>query len=149
GEPGIGKSALLRALRAGMEPQRMQRITLRCSQFHTNSALYPIIEHMKRAAAWQAEDDAAARLDKLEAMLGRYSTPLAESVPLAAMLLSLPLPEGRYRPLQLTPQQVKQQTADLLVACTLEEAEQQPLLEICEDVHWADPSTLEVQGLLI
>ena len=82
-------------------------------------------------------------------MLGGYSQPLAEVAPLFASLLSLTLPEGRYPPQALNPQQQKQQTQDALIAWTLEEAERQPLLTLWEDLHWADPSTLELIGLLI
>ena len=70
-------------------------------------------------------------------------------MPLLASLLSLPLPEDRYPPLTLTPQQQKQQTQDAIIAITLEAAERQPLLQLWEDLHWADPSTLELLGLLI
>lgn len=149
GEAGIGKSTLVRALRADVQQRRLPRITLRCSQYHTNSALYPVIEHFKRAAGWQPGDDAAMKLDKLVRMLAKYSQAREDAVPLMAALLSLPLPEDRYRKLQLAPQQLRQQTADLLVALTLEEAEHQPILEVFEDLHWADPSTLELVGLII
>ena len=99
---------------------------MRCSPYHAGSALYPVIEHFKRLAGWQPEDDAEARLAKLEAMLGDYSQPLAETVPLLAALLSLPLPDDRYPALTLSPQQQKQQTQDAIVAMTLETAERQP-----------------------
>ena len=89
-----------------------------------------MIEHLKRLLRWQPEDTAETRLEALEAMLGGYSQPLAEVVPLFASLLSLPLPEGRYPPLALSPQQQKQQTQDALIAWTLEEAERQPMLEV-------------------
>jgi class 3 adenylate cyclase/predicted ATPase len=149
GEPGIGKSTLIRALRADVMKQRHQRITMRCSQYHTNSALYPAIEHFKRAAGWQAEDNDAIKLEKLERVLSAYSLPREDTVPLLATLLSLSIPKDRYSPLQLTPQQLKQQTADVLVALTLEEAEKQPVLQMYEDLHWADPSTLDLIGLMI
>jgi predicted ATPase/class 3 adenylate cyclase len=149
GEPGIGKSTLVNTLRSSVRSEGLARIIFRCSPYHTNSALYPVIEHIRRIAGWQLEDDAATRLDKLEAMLGGYSLPREEAVPLFAALLSLPVPEERYPPLDLTPQQLKQQTEDLLVAWTLEEAERQPLLEVWEDLHWADPSTLELLHLVV
>ena len=130
GEAGIGKSVLVDGLRAEVRAEGLPRIAFRCSPYHTNSALYPVIEHLKRLLRWQPGDDAETRLKALEAMLGGYSQPLAEAVPLFASLLSLPLPEGRYPPLALSPQQQKQQTQDALIAWTLEEAERQPLLEL-------------------
>jgi class 3 adenylate cyclase/predicted ATPase len=149
GEPGIGKSTLVNTLRALVRAEGLMRITYRCSAYHTNSALYPMIEHIRRIAGWQLEDDAATRLNKLEAMLEGYSLPRDEAVPVFAALLSLPVPADRYPPLDLTPQQPKQQTEDLLVAWTLEEAERQPVLAVWEDLHWADPSTLDFLGLLV
>jgi class 3 adenylate cyclase/predicted ATPase len=148
GEPGIGKSALVDTLRRAVHAEGLTRITFRCSPYHTNSALYPIVEHWKRLAGWQLEDDNAARLVKLESVLARYRLPREEAVTLFASLLSLPLDDG-YPRLDLTPEQLKEQTGDALVALTLEEAERQPLLEVFEDVHWADPSTLDLLGQLI
>lgn len=149
GESGIGKSALVDGLRAEVRAEYLPQMTLRCSLYHTSSALYPVIEHFKRLAGWQPEDTQEARLAKLEAALGSFDQPLGETVPLLASLLSLPLPEDRYPPLSLTPQQQKRQTQDAIIAMTLEAAERQPLLELWEDLHWADPSTLELLGLLI
>ena len=125
------------------------RVTLRCSPYHTNSALYPEIEFTKRIKGWTAADDGAERLEKLEQIFGDLTRPLEEVVPLLADLLSLPLTGNRYEPHGLTPQQLKQQTADALVAWTLEAAEQEAVLHVWEDIHWADPTTLELIGLLI
>jgi class 3 adenylate cyclase/predicted ATPase len=149
GEAGIGKSVLVDGLTAEVRGEGLPRVTFRCSPYHTSSALYPIIEHFKRLADWQPEDSVDARLIKLEAMLERYGQPLADAVPLLAALLSLPLPDDRYPPLDLTPQQQKQQIQDTIIAMTLEDAERQCLLQIWEDLHWADPSTLELLGLVI
>ena len=66
-----------------------------------------------------------------------------------ASLLSLPLPEGRYAPLNLNPNRLKQQTQEALLAWLIREAERRPILVVWEDLHWADPSTLELLGLLI
>jgi class 3 adenylate cyclase/predicted ATPase len=148
GEPGIGKSALVDTMRRAVRAEGLTRVTLRCSPYHTNSALYPAVEHFKRLAGWQPEDDGSARLAKLQTSLAPYRLPREEAVPLFASLLSLPLGDS-YPRLDLTPEQLKEQTADAIVALTLEEAERQPLLQVWEDVHWADPSTLDLLGQLI
>jgi hypothetical protein len=90
----------------------------------------------------------AARLAKLESALAPYRLPREEAVPLFASLLSVPLDDASPR-LDLTPEQLKEHTADTIVALTLVEAERRPLLEVWEDVHWADPSTLDLLGQLI
>jgi predicted ATPase/class 3 adenylate cyclase len=149
GEPGIGKSALVETLRVQVREEGLARIAFRCSPYHSGSALYPVIEHLRRLLRWQLEDSPETRLDKLEAMLAGTDLSLAEAVPLFASLLSLPLPEGRHPPLDPSPEQLKQQTQDALIAWTLEEAERRPMMEVWEDLHWADPSTLELLALLI
>ncbi|CAB1072083.1 Proteins incorrectly called adenylate cyclase [Olavius algarvensis Delta 1 endosymbiont] len=149
GEAGLGKSSLVDGLRDHVRHEGLTCITFRCSPYHTNSPLYPIIEHVQRALGWQPEDTAETRLAKLEQMLEPTSLPLAETVPLIAALLSLSFPEERYPSLTLTPQKLRQQTQDVLVAWTLEEAELQPVLAVWEDFHWADPSTLEALELFV
>ncbi len=148
GEPGIGKSALVDTLRRAVRAEGLTRITFRCSPYHINSALYPVVEHWRRLAGWQSDDDNVTRLAKLEAALAQYRLPHEEAVPLFASLLSLPLTD-HYPNLESTPQQLKERTEDALVALSLEEAERQPLLEVFEDVHWADQSTLDLLGQLI
>ena len=149
GEAGIGKSALVEALRAQVRAEGMPRIAYRCSPYHTTSALYPLITHIEHLLQFAPDDPPATRLAKLEVGLGPYDLPLAEVVPLFAGLLSVPLPAEPYAPLTLTPQQQKQQTLDALVAWLAAEAERQPVLVVWEDLHWADPTTLEVLGLVI
>jgi class 3 adenylate cyclase len=149
GEAGIGKSSLVTTVRHQVVQAGYTRLTFRCSPYHTNSALYPVIEHVQRVLQWQPGDTPATRLDKLERMLGGYCRPLEEVVPLYAALLSVPVPEGRYAALTLTPQQQRQQTQDALVGWLLEEAERHPTLAMWEDLHWADPSTLEILGSVL
>jgi class 3 adenylate cyclase/tetratricopeptide (TPR) repeat protein len=149
GEPGIGKSALAEVVREHVASQGYTRATYHCSPYHTNSALYPVTTHLQRLWRWEREDTPTEKLDKMEEVLRSTSLPLKEIVPLFAALFSLPLPEERYPPLGLTPQQEKQQTQDALAAWLLEEAERQPMLAVYEDLHWADPSTLENIGLLV
>jgi predicted ATPase/class 3 adenylate cyclase len=149
GEPGIGKSALADVIREHVAREGYKRATYRCSPYHTNSALYPVITHLQRLWRWERDDSPAEKLAKMEQTLRATSLPLKEVVPLFAALFSLPLPEGRYPPLDLTPQQEKQQTQDALTAWLLEEAERQPMLVVYEDLHWADPSTIESIVLLV
>ena len=89
------------------------------------------------------------QFEQLEQALQRYRLPRTESVPLFAALLSIPLPAERYPALNLSPQHQKQRTQEALMACLLEEAERRPVLVVLEDLHWADPSTLELLRLLL
>ena len=125
------------------------RMTYRCSPYHTHSAFYPIIGHLERLLQFAREDPPAARLTKLERLLTTSTLPLEEGVPLFAALLSVPVPEGAYPPLALTPQQQRQHTHDALLAWLWADAQRQPVLLVWEDLHWADPSTLENLGLLV
>jgi predicted ATPase/class 3 adenylate cyclase len=149
GEPGIGKTTLMETLRTEVRREGATRLTFRCSPYHRNSALYPVIEHLQRMLQFERDDSPATRLEKLERVLATYRFPLTETVPLFAALLSVPVPEGRYPSLDLTPQQQRQQTHDALTAWLMEETERQAVLAVWEDLHWADPSTLEVLGLVI
>ena len=149
GEAGIGKSALVEALRAQVRAEGVPRIAFRCSPYHTTSALYPVITHIEHLLQLAPDDPPATKLAKLEAGLRPSGLPLAEVVPLLAGLLSVPLPAERYAPLTVTPQHQKQQTLDALVAWLVAEAERQPVLVAWEDLHWADPTTLEFLGLVI
>ena len=149
GEAGIGKSRLAAALGARVVPEGALRITIRCSPYHTNSALYPLIARLERGLQGPGEEPAAAKAERLEGLLRPTGLPLDHVVPLIAALVSIPLPEGRYTPLRLSPQQQKRQTLEALVTWLLIEAARQPVLSVWEDLHWADPSTLELLELLL
>ncbi|HEY7490091.1 MAG TPA: adenylate/guanylate cyclase domain-containing protein [Candidatus Tectomicrobia bacterium] len=148
GEAGIGKSRLVEVLHEHVIGQGATRIAFRCSPYHQNSALYPVIDHLQRFLQWQRDDAPETKLDRLEQVLRTYCLPLEEVVPLFAALLSVPL-SGRYPPLQLTPQRQRQKTHEALTAWLLEEAERQPVLAVWEDLHWADPSTLDALDLAL
>jgi class 3 adenylate cyclase/predicted ATPase len=149
GEAGIGKSRLVEALRERVSEEDYIWVATRCPPYHANSTLFPVIEHMKRVLGWAPVHGVEEKLEKLEAALKRQSLPLAEAVPLYAELMSLPLPEGRYAPLDLSAKQKREQTLDALSGWLLEMAERTPLLQVWEDLHWADPTTLELLGLYI
>ena len=149
GEAGLGKSSLVEGLRAYVRQEGYTRITFRCSPYTANSAMHPVIEHVQRVLGWEREDSTETRLDKLEQAIQSTSLPMEETAPLLAALLSLPVPEDRYPALTLSPQRQRQLTQDALVAWILEESERQPVLAVWEDLHWGDPSTLELLGLFI
>jgi class 3 adenylate cyclase/predicted ATPase len=149
GEAGIGKTALVEVLRAHVALEGYTCIRFRGSPYHIHSALYPVIEHVRRVVRLDRADLPETALDKLEWALQGYRLPPAEVVPLLATLLSVPLPADRYPALTLTPQQQRQQTLDALTAWLVEEAERRPVLAVYEDVHWTDPSTLEWLGMLM
>jgi predicted ATPase/class 3 adenylate cyclase len=148
GEPGIGKSRLVRELRERVAQEDHRWLECRCSPYYQNSALYPVIELLQRLFQFSRDDSAQEKLNKLEGALVRHGFALEEGVPLLAALLSLPLLD-RYRPLSLTPQRQRQKTLEVLLALLLEKAEKRPVLSVWEDLHWADPSTLELLSLLI
>jgi class 3 adenylate cyclase/tetratricopeptide (TPR) repeat protein len=149
GEAGIGKTALVEGLRAHVAREGYTHLGFRGSPYHTHSVLYPVIEHLRRVLPLDRQDSSEAALAKLEQALQGYRLPQAEVVPLLAALLAVPLPAGRYAALTLTPQQQRQQTLDALVAWLIAAAERRPVLAVYEDVHWADPSTLELLGMLV
>ena len=143
GEPGIGKSRLTAALLERLaEPHT--RLRYFCSPQHTDSALYPISNHMKRAAGFAHDDTAQAKLDKLDGLLAQSVTP-REDAALIAEMLSLPN-DGRYPALELTAEQRRQKTLEALTAQLEALSRSNPVLMIFEDVHWLDPTSLEVLG---
>ena len=148
GEAGIGKSRLVEVLRERVGREGATWLTFRCSPYHTNSALYPVITHLQRVLQLRPEETPAEQLERLEHALQATRLPLEEAVPLLAALLSVPLAE-RYAPLDWSPQKQKQKTQEALVAWLVAEAERQPVLAVWEDLHWADPSTLEWLGLVL
>jgi predicted ATPase len=148
GEPGIGKSRLVQVLKEQLAGERYTRIEYRCASHTQHSALYPVITHLERALAFTRNDTPDDKLRKLEAALAPYDWPLPDTVSLLAALLSLPLP-AHAPPLTLTPQRQRQKTLEALLAWLCAEATRHPVLFIVEDLHWIDPSTLELLTLLI
>jgi class 3 adenylate cyclase/predicted ATPase len=149
GEAGIGKSRLVQVLREHVANEPHVRWECRSSPYYQNTALYPLTDLLQRALQWQQNDGPEQHLEKLEHLLSQYRLALEETVPLFAPLLSLPLPEDRYPLLQWTPQRQRQKTLEAIVAILLELAEHQPVLFILEDLHWTDPTTLELLSLLV
>jgi class 3 adenylate cyclase/predicted ATPase len=141
GEAGIGKSRLTAELLKRLAADPHTRLRYFCSPQHTDSAFYPIIGQMQRAAGHAQDDPSKARLDKLDAVLAQTSTSIQDAA-LFAEMLSLPN-DGRYPALELAPQQRRQRTLEALTAQLVALASRQPVLMIFEDVHWIDPTSLE------
>ena len=108
-----------------------------------------MIDLFQRLLRFQAEDTPNEKVAKLEQALSQYRLPVEESIPLFAPLLVLPVPENRYPPLHVSPQRQRQKTLETIVAILLELAERQPVLVIVEDLHWTDPTTLELLNLVL
>jgi class 3 adenylate cyclase/predicted ATPase len=148
GEPGIGKSRLLREFCDRVVREGASPIEFHCSPYHQNSAFYPVVTCLQRALQFTQEDSPEERLRKLEEEV-RHAMPLQpDTIPLLASLLSLPHPSGAL-PLNLSAQRQKQKTQEALVAWLLKETEHEAVFCSWEDLHWADPSTLEFLHLLI
>ncbi|MEH2543250.1 MULTISPECIES: adenylate/guanylate cyclase domain-containing protein [unclassified Bradyrhizobium] len=148
GDPGVGKSRITQALLERLAHEPNARLRYFCSPHHQDSALYPIITQLKRAAGIRRNDTDEQRLAKLEAVLARATLDLGESVPLFAELLSVPIGD-RYPPLELTPLSRKEKTLHAQLALTAGLAAQQPVLMVFEDVHWSDPTTRDLLEILV
>jgi class 3 adenylate cyclase len=144
GEAGIGKSRLTAALLESLSTEPHTRLRYFCSPQHTDSAFYPIIGQLERAARLARDDTPQARLDKFDTLLAQSSTSPQDAA-LLAELLSLPN-DGRYPAIDLAPQQRRQRTLDALILQLRALALQNPVLMILEDAHWTDPTSLEVFG---
>src|SRR5215475_11211944 len=148
GEAGIGKSRIVATLSESLALGAHRRVRYQCSPYHTNSALHPFIAQLERAAGITSRDTPGQTLDKLEAMLSLGTQQVTTATPLIAALLSIATGE-RYPPLGLTPAQQRRQTFAALLDQLEGLARQQPLLIVCEDMHWADATTLELFDLAV
>ena len=148
GEPGIGKSRIAQTIVERISAEPHMRLRYFCSPHHQDSALYPSIAQLERAAGFRREDTPEQRLDKLEAVLAQGTNNLSEAVPLLADLLSIPTGE-RYPALNLTPQKRKEKTLQAQLAQVEGLAARQPVLMVFEDIHWSDPTTRESLDLLV
>jgi len=146
-EPGIGKSRLAEAFRLSLEGEPHNRLRYFCSPHHQDSALFPFIEQLERAAGFERDDTPSVRLEKLEALVAANASAEGD-VQLLAEMLSVPL-DGRYPALDLIPQPKKERTFEALLRQLSGLATRQPVLMIFEDLHWADPSSRELLDLTV
>jgi predicted ATPase len=148
GEPGIGKSRLAQVVFDQIAGDPHTRLRFFCSPHHQDSALYPTITQLERAAGFRRNDTAEQKLDKLEAVLSQATDGLGEAAPLLATPLSLPAGD-RYPPLNLTTQKQKEKTLQALVDQVEGLALRKPVLMLFEDAQWSDPTSLELLDLVI
>jgi predicted ATPase len=147
GEPGIGKSRITAELEGHLHAEPHIRLRYFCSHYHQDSALYPFVDQLGRASGFVADDPPAARLEKLEALLG-LAAPPDEDVAFLVDLLSLPT-AGRHPLPNLSPQGKKEKTLEGLIRQLKGLTRQQPVLMVFEDAHWIDPTSRELLDLTI
>jgi class 3 adenylate cyclase/tetratricopeptide (TPR) repeat protein len=145
GDAGIGKSRLIRAFRESLDPGSALFVTCYCSSFFQSSALWPIIDMLDRRLSGDGGPE--AKRERLRAELASLGLATREAVSLLASLLSLPVasPEDRV---MMTPQRERQETFQALFTWLMRLTRTQPVMLLIEDLHWADPSTLEFLSLV-
>jgi class 3 adenylate cyclase/predicted ATPase len=148
GEPGIGKSRLMQTLKKQASGEDTTCMEFRCSPYYQNSAFYPILDHWQGLLQFAPHETAHAKLTKLQQALAVYHFPQMDTLALLAAWLSLPHPDG-VPLLTLSPNKQKEKTQEALVAWLVEEAERAAVYCAWEDLHWADPSTLDVLTLFL
>jgi class 3 adenylate cyclase/predicted ATPase len=145
GEPGIGKSRITATVEERIEAEPHIRVRYFCSPYHQDSALFPFIAQLERAAGFAREDTVPTRLEKLQTLAAANED---RDVPVLAELLSLPF-DSRYPTLDLSPQRKKEKTFEALLRQLSRLASQQPVLMVFEDLHWVDPTSQELLDLII
>jgi predicted ATPase/class 3 adenylate cyclase len=149
GEAGIGKSRLARFICDETRDDSSVWVTeLQCSPFHRQSALYPVADHLRRFIFRDHhESDDAARWPALKSYLRSTSLPVEEALPLFADLFSIAAPAGEPMS-QMTAERARSMMRHFLVSLMIDQAQAGPGILIIEDLHWADPSTLDFIDLL-
>jgi predicted ATPase len=147
GEPGIGKSRIAAALAERLHAEPHLRLRYFCSPYHQDSALFPFVDQLDRAAGFAREDPPAARLEKLEAVLACAASP-DEDVALLTDLLCLPCSERCLLP-NLSPRRKRERTLEALIRQLEGLAHRQPVVMVFEDAHWIDPTSRELLDLTV
>jgi class 3 adenylate cyclase/predicted ATPase len=148
GEPGVGKSRILGALKEHLTSELRNRVLYYCSPYHTASALYPAIEQIERALRIEILDGPDVRREKLERVVADLGMEANDTVPYLASVLSL-LEDDSQSTHQADPQALRRRSLDAIARVLEAMAVQQPVLMVVEDLHWIDPTTLELLGELI
>ena len=148
GEAGIGKSRLIRNLFNRLADAHPRRMQFQCSPYHTNTALYPVINFLREAAGLTNQDSPTAQLEKLDVMASESGIDNEEAISLLADLLSIP-GDHRYPPLNVSAEKRKKMTLEVIVRHLQGLADRSPLLCIVEDAHWLDPTTQDLMTRII
>jgi len=148
GEAGIGKSRLVQVVKERVATQPHIRLECRCSPYYEHSPLYPVIDLLPRVLEWSRDDSADLKLAKLEKVSIRYAMTTTETVSLLASLLSLPASD-RFPLPPMSPERQRRRILEILIDLVLAMAAEHPVLLIVEDLHWIDPTTLELLTLLL
>lgn len=148
GEAGVGKSRILAAVRERIGDERHLTLRYQCSAHHVNDAFFPIIGQIWQAANFVSGEPPTARLQKLETMIASTGLESSEIAPYLASLLAIPT-EGHYPALEMAPSEVKERTIAAMIALPAELAKATPLLMLVEDVHWIDPTSLDLVGRMV
>ena len=149
GDPGLGKSRLVHVLREHVTVDDNPPIVeWRCSPYHSNSALYPAIDYWERTLGFVPADTPKERLERLKEYLRGFDVDITESVPLIGSLMGLP-EDDEYPARPLSPQRQKELTGESISTWLGAKARKAPLLFVVEDLHWIDPTTLDLLVSLV
>ena len=148
GEPGIGKSRLVEEFKAGLQGGGHRAIACAGAPLFASTPFHAVTEILGQGLGWQDADTAADRFAGLERALALTDLKRDEVVPLIANLLGLAVPPN-YSPLMLAPDQRRKRLLAALAAWVFAMAQDRPLLLVVEDLHWVDPSSLELLQALV
>lgn len=145
GEAGIGKSRLLSAARLLAGERLHEALDGQCSAYQTSNPLYPILELVERRLGFEPGMDVAMRLDLIEQFAAGRGVASEDAVPLLAELLSVPLLDRYAVPVLPAAKRLTRQI-QILAQLLTHSVGGVPVVLVIEDVHWADPSTLDLLG---
>lgn len=148
GEPGIGKSHIAIGLQDRLQGEPHVALRHYCSAHHTNSALFPFISQLERAAGFERSDLPSVKFEKLKSLVAPSGNDGQETIAILASLLSLPRDVGYSLP-ELNPQKHKEKILSALLGLFERQAAKRPLLIVFEDVHWIDPTSLELLTIMV
>ncbi|HEX4182527.1 MAG TPA: AAA family ATPase [Caulobacteraceae bacterium] len=148
GEPGIGKTRLVREFRQRIQGDPHMWISCAGERLHSNTPFHAVVRMLDQAFHWRGDEHALERVEALEQVLERSGLELAEATPLIGELLKLEVP-SRYPPLMLAPDQRRRRLLACLAAWVFYLARSEPLIIVVEDLHWVDPSSMELLQTLV